>query len=213
MNLTELKTAWNEYDGKIKTVRNLNDKIVQSMIRERSGSRLSRIENLYRLSFVSNGIWILLIIAVLVGNPFDFTHPAQFIPVAMVGGCLIILTGMCLSSYLRLKKVDLYHQTVEESIRKIIPILENPWKYIRLNIAAMMLAALSFPLSFLPRAIQSVGIWQALVYELIPMIALAIVIYFIGFKGGLLSERYAGKFKADLSELEELKSISAELNS
>jgi len=211
MNLSELKSAWNEYDDKLKTVASINEKIIGSMIRERSGSRLSQIESLYRVSFVSNTIWVLIIAIAILTNPFDFDHPVQYAPMTLVGFCLVIFIGLSLKSYRELRQVDIHHASLDEALKKIIPIFEKPWKYIKRNIILMMMAAISFPLSFLPRAITSAGLWQALVYELTPMIAITLVIYFVSTKMGLFKERYAGKFKTDLEELRELKALSSEL--
>lgn len=213
MNLAELKSAWNAYDEKLKTVNSINEKIILSMIRERSGSRLSRIANLYRFSFVSNTAWILIIAIALFTNPFDFNHPVQYIPMAVVGLCLIILTRLSVKSYMELQKVNMYSASLEVSLKKIIRIFEKPWKHIKRSLILMMVAAISFPLPFLPRAIKSAGLWSALAYELTPVIVVALVVYFIGAKTGLFKERYAGKFKTDLDELRELRSMSTELAS
>lgn len=213
MNLTELKAVWGEYDDKLKAVNTISDKIILSMIRERSSSRLSRIENIYRFTFVSNTIWILLIIAAVLSNPFDFTHPAQYIPMVVVGLCLVIFLGISIRSYRKMKNVDIHHSSLAESLEKIIVIFEKPWKHIKQNIILMMVAATLFPFSFLPRAIEAAGLWPALVYELTPIVVVAVVIYFISLKTGLFKERYAGSFKNDLQELQELKSMSGELMS
>lgn len=213
MNLTELKTAWHEYDVKLKAVNTINEKIILSMIRERSSSRLSRIENIYRFTFVSNTIWVLLIMAAVLSNPFDFTHPAQYIPMVVVGFCLIVLLVLSIRSYRELKMVDMHHSSLGESLRKIIVIFERPWKHIKQNIVLMMVAATLFPLSFLPRAIEASGLWRGLAYELTPIVVVAVVIYFISLKTGLFKERYAGTFRNDLQELQELKSMSSELMS
>ena len=127
MNLAELKSAWNEYDDKLKTVHSINDKIILSMIRERSKSRLSRIGNRYKLSFILNTIWILIIIAALLTNPFDFTHPVQYIPIATLGLCLVIFTGISVKSYRELLAVDIHSLSLEDSLTKIIRIFEKSW--------------------------------------------------------------------------------------
>lgn len=211
MNLAELKSAWHEYDVKLDAVNTLNDKIILSMIKERSSSRLSEIENIYRFTFVSNSVWVLIILAALLSNPFDFDHPVQYIPMAVVGLCLVILLLISIKSYRELKKVDIHRSTLEESLKKIIVIFEKPWKHIKQSIILMMVAAMSFPLSFLPRAIEAAGLWHALLYELTPIVVVAFVMYFISAKTGLFKERYAGKFRTDLEELKELKNMSAEL--
>ena len=211
MNLTELKAAWHEYDDKLKAVNTISDKIILSMIRERSSSRLSTIENVYRFTFVSNTIWILLILASIASNPFDFTHPVQYIPMTVVGISLVIFLGISLRSYRDLKKVDIRNSPLAESLKQIIVIFEKPWKYIKQNIILMMVAASLFPLSFLPRAIEAAGLWSALLYELTPIVVVALVMYFISIKTGLFKERYAATFRNDLQDLEELKSMSSEL--
>jgi hypothetical protein len=41
MNLEELKSAWQVFDKKIQSTQAINEKLIESMIRERSMSRVS----------------------------------------------------------------------------------------------------------------------------------------------------------------------------
>lgn len=67
-----------------------------------------------------------------------------------------------------------------------------------------------FPLAFLPRSIEARGLWPTLAERLIP-ISIAAIILFVAYKFGAFKVRHIDNFRKDLTELEQLKAMSAEL--
>lgn len=210
MNLAELKTAWNDYDRKLQGAHTINDTIVSSMIRARSVSRVSWIEKLYGISFLCNSLWIILGVVVIVTNPFGFIHEWQHIPVVVLIVSLAVLLLVSVKNYSQLKAVNISQNNLDSSLKGIIQAFDKPWKYLKWNIVAVLSSAFLFPVSFLPIHIQSLGLWPALILLVASMSVVALVCL-ISAKLGLFKERYGSKFKEDLRELIELKSMSSEL--
>ncbi|MBO9660420.1 MAG: hypothetical protein J7527_16480, partial [Chitinophagaceae bacterium] len=92
MNIEEMKTAWEQYNQKLVLSQQLNQQMIKGILKERSRSRVSRIrkENFVQLA------WMVVIsaflVALLIGNPFDFTYTLQYIPygILLIGVLLAI---------------------------------------------------------------------------------------------------------------------------
>jgi hypothetical protein len=114
-------------------------------------------------------------------------------------------------AYVRLKDIRITHNNVDESLKKIIAIYEKPKKFLYGTVVVFLFSqTVLFPLSFLPRSVERMGLWSALGERMIA-ISVAALILFVAFKLGAFKERHAEKFKEDLSELQSLKAMSAEL--
>ena len=81
-----------------------------------------------------------------------------------------------------------------------------------MTLKLILSTAILFPLSFLPRKIERVGLWGGIIETLIPILIAAVMV-FIAFKLGAFKERNGKKFEEYTNELEELKSLSDELES
>jgi hypothetical protein len=211
MNLDELKTAWKAYDRRLQSTQALNEKIITSMISERSGLRFSKVRTRYVIGIVWMLICLAFSILVIMTNPFDYVHSMQYIPIGIFAGCLVILIGGLVKSYVGLKHIRITHNNVDESLKKIIAIYEKPKKFLYGTVVVFLFSqTVLFPLSFLPRNVEKMGLWTALVERMIA-ISIGALILFIAFKLGAFKERQAEKFKEDLNELQSLKAMSAEL--
>lgn len=211
MNLDELKTAWKTYDKRLQSTQQLNERILINMITERSSSRFTKVRRHYVLGFVWMVICLLFGVAVLASNPFDYDYTLQYVPIAIFCVCLIILSAALLKSYVDLQQVTINHNTLQASLKKIITVYERPRKFLGYTLIAFLFTQVFlFPLSFLPRSIERLGLWLALGERLIP-ISIALLLLFAAHKLGAFKDRNGEKFKEDLSELEELKAMSSEL--
>lgn len=214
MNLDELKTAWQEYDTKLQSTQILNERLINSMIKERSSSRLSRVKRRYLALLFLLVFWVLFDIAVLVGNPFDYTQLVEYIPIGIRCLCMVMLVLAMLKHNINLRKIEVTHDSLHSSLNKIINVIyryENPDRYISWTLKLMLISsAILFPLSFLPRKIERVGLSAAMVDTLIP-IGIAVFLIFIAYRLGAFKDKQAEKFQHDLKELEELKRLSAEI--
>jgi hypothetical protein len=211
MNLDELKTTWKEYDRKLQTTQQINEKILVSMITERAGNRFVKVKRNYIMGFAWMMLWLAFSVLVIAANPFDYAYGIQYIPMVIFGIGLVILMAGLLRSYLIFQRISITHHNVGEALKRIIAIYERPKKFFNYTIIVFLFSqTVLFPLSFLPRSIERMGLVPALAERMIP-IFIAGLLVFLAFKLGAFKERHVDKFREDLNELQELKAMSAEL--
>ena len=117
-----------------------------------------------------------------------------------------------MQSYTHLGRIKLDQANIRTALKDIVEIYERPQKLMRYVLWIFVFSqTILFPLSFLPKNINRIGLWPALAERVIP-IAIAILILFIAHKLGAFKERNAQKFKEDLHEIELLKKMAAELD-
>ena len=212
MNIDELKTAWKAYDRKLQSTQAINEKIIISMISERSGARFARVKQRYLIGFLWMAVCLSFGFAILLGNPFDYDLTLQYVPTVIYCACLAILIISMVRSFMGLRNITISHNNLDVSLKKIIAIYEKPRQFIRYIIIIFLFSqVVLFPLSFLPRGIERMGLWPALGERLIP-IAIAALMLWIAHKLGAFKERHGKDFRNDLNELEELKALSSELS-
>ncbi|WP_256010145.1 hypothetical protein [Desertivirga xinjiangensis] len=214
MNLEEMKTAWQEYDVKLQSAQVINQKLINSMIKERSSSRLSKVKKQYvaLLSFMV--FWVVVDLAVLIGNPFDYTQTVEYIPIGIRCLCMVLLV-LALTRFIHsLTKIEIGADSIVVNLQKVIRIVsqyERPGRLLALTLSLMLLSsAVLFPLSFLPRKIELMGFWGGLTDTMIP-ITISIIVIVIAHLLGAFKSRQGEKFQEDLKELMELKGLSEEL--
>lgn len=212
MNLDELKTAWKEYDQKLVSTQKIQEKIIVSMITERSTSTWTKARRYYIFGFLSASVWLMFSVAVLTGNPFDFRYSYQYIPMAIMAMCFLVFLILFIINYRALSAIPIHTATLTASLKSIIDHYDKPKKLLTGVLYTYLASAFIFPFSFIPTKIEREGIWSALGETMIP-IAISLAILIIAHKLGAFKERHKGKFQRDLNELQELKSLSAELQS
>ena len=213
MNIDELKMAWQDYDLKLQSTRSISETIITSMIRERSHSRLEKVISMQVYGLIYLIALVLLGIAILTGNPFDYTQFIEFVPIGIYSVSMIFICFGMLRSLNRLKKVDLNNGDVDSSLKKIIEIYETPERYIQTALKLLFFSSVVlFPLSFLPRKIETSGLSHALLDTFIPIVISAALL-FTAYKLGVFKEKNKEKFKRDREELNGLRGISDELRS
>jgi hypothetical protein len=209
MNLDELKTAWQTLDRKLAATKTLNEKLIISMVTERSSSRFRTVKRNYLMGFAWLTLSLLAGLAVLLGNPFDFQYTLQYIPIVIYCIGLSIFAAWMILSYLKLGQVRLDQANIKSALQEIVAIYERPKKIYILWMFLFSQVVL-FPLSFLPKGIERVGLWAALGELLIPMSVTAALV-FVAHRLGVFREKDGDRFKADLKELEQLKKMAEEL--
>jgi len=215
MNIDELKTAWQTYDTRLQLTHKLSDKLIVSMIKEKSQSRLSRVKKHYLIGLIYMICLLGLGVAVLVGNPFDYTYTLEYLPVALYTLCLSILIVAMFNTNRKLQQIEINQSNLDTSLKQIASIFEKyqkPGRLLGIALKLILSTAILFPLSFLPRKIERVGLWEGITDTLIPVFIAAAMV-FIAFKLGAFKERNGKKFEEYTNELEELKSLSDELAS
>lgn len=209
MNLEELKAEWQQYNQKLVFSQRLNERLILSMLKERSRSRVSRIrrENWIYMGWMTGTLVFLG--GIFAGNPFDFIYTWQYIPYGMliVG---VILAIISLINSLRNFTVNINKANLDTFLKRTIEEYEKNKKIQAAFGIIMLLAGLSSVFSFLPKKLAHKELWPAL-GETALMIGITLLIYFIAFKSGAFKNRKKEGFENDLKELNELKALSSEL--
>jgi len=209
MNLDELRTAWKLYEKKIQSSQAISQKIIESMIKERSSSRVASIKKQYQFFCAMLSAEFILIIAILTGNPFDFKYKLQFVPYILLGTCIVIAFVNILQLYKKLNHnfsanpIGIFLKTMVEGYEQN-KVYEKWFGILFFSVGLIM------PLSFMPHKIAQNGLLSALL-ETALMMAGTLLLYWIAFRLGAFKNRNEEKFRNYLDELNELKTISAEL--
>lgn len=214
MNLDELKSAWQQYDIKLQSTQALSERLVTSMIKERSASRLSKVKRRFNLLTLYLTGWTIVGLCILIGNPFDYSKTIEFIPMSIYFICMLSLVITMAILSLKLHKTEINKDSLHSSVNKVITIVseyEKPAKLLRWALRLLIFSTtVLFPLSFLPRKIERLGMWGGIGDTLIA-ISISATLVFIAHKLGAFKDNKAEKFREDLRELDELRSVSKEL--
>jgi hypothetical protein len=210
MNLEEIKTEWLQYNQRLQNSQRLNEKIILSMLKERSKSRVSKIRRQHGIYMVLMVICFLFLAAILAGNPFDFKYKWQYIPYGFLTiGVLLAIVSLIKS--IRSFSININNVSLDVSLKKIIEAYEKNKKIERLFGILIITAGTLTAFSFLPNKLEHKALWPALAETAISII-ITLSIYFIAFKSGAFKNRNKEDFENDLKEWNELKNITSELN-
>jgi uncharacterized membrane protein len=209
MTIEELKAEWRQYNQKLVFSQRLNERLILSMLKERSRSRISGIrrKNWFYMAWMI--VTLVFLGGVFAGNPFDFKYTWQYIPygMVMVG---VILAIISLINSLRNFTVDINKANLDTFLKRTIEEYEKNKKIQAGFGIIMLLAGISSVFSFLPKKLEHKELWPAL-GETALMIGITLLIYFLAFKFGAFKNRKKEAFENDLKELNELKALSSEL--
>ncbi len=208
MDLNELKTAWIEYDQKLSISNRINEEILLAMIKDRSVSRISKIRTTNIMLLIWLFVVLTFIIAMFVGNPFDFKYNWQFIPYFVVGLGVIAAIS---SIFATLSKFDVNLSTKNISgfLTKIIEGYEKNRKMETWFGAILFTAGALTVFSFLPKKLENKPFWSAL-GETGLMLLITLSIYFLAMKSGVFKNKSKEGFENDLAELNQLKALKQE---
>jgi hypothetical protein len=209
MNIEELKTTWNSYNKKLAVSQRLNEQLIQSMLKERSRSRISKLrkENIFLLVYMT--IVLTFLAGIFAGNPFDFKYTWQYIPYGILS-IGIIMAIFSLYKSLRNINVDINTVCLDDFLKKTIAAYEKNKQREQWFGIILLFAGASTVFSFLPKKLTHKDLLPAL-GETAIMLLVTLLIYFIAFKLGAFKNRKKEGFENDLKELDELKAISTEL--
>src|SRR5689334_4614145 len=209
MTLEQLKLEWQLYSQKLAVSQRLNEQLIISMLKERSRSRVSRIRNENWLLVIFMVIELAFVVAIIIGNPFDFKYALQFAPYGILGVGIILAIGTLIKS-LVLFSDSLNKVSLDAFLKKTINEYEKAEKMQGWFGFFMLGGAISSTLSFLPKKLGHTNVWNAIAETAIIMIA-TLLLYYIAFRLGAFKNRKKKAFENDLKELNELKSISGQL--
>src|SRR4051812_24809303 len=98
MNVDELKTAWQSLDRKLHATESLNERLITSIVTERSGNRFQAVRRSYLIGFVWLCLCLIAGFAVIFGNPFGYEYALQYIPMLIYCIGLMVITGWMIQS-------------------------------------------------------------------------------------------------------------------
>ncbi len=209
MNIEQLKTEWKQYDHKLSLSQRLNEHVIQSMLRERSRSRVSKIRRVTIIYMILMLINLVLLAAIFAGNPFDFKYMVQYIPYGLLTiGVLLAL--LSLVKTLQRFNVNTNKVNLHSFLNTTIEEYEKNKKMERWFGIIIFSAGVLTVFSFLPKKMENKGVWPAL-GETAISIVITLAIYLIAFKLGAFKNRKKEGFENDLRELNELKAIAEDL--
>ena len=208
MNLDELKTAWQEYDSRLAATEEINQKVIASMIRERSVSRVARIRRRYTEMLCLFLFYAVCLTGFFFGNPFDYTSIIQYLPLTGLTLGSILMVVFLFRARLAIQKVNVERHNLNEALEQIILVYVSYRKIFKYITSFVFLSAVLINLSFLPGIIANRGLWMAVLMMSVVYLTLFICFYYFYFKRKIhLKEGKEEKgLKADLEELKELKS-------
>ncbi|MBC7902195.1 MAG: hypothetical protein H7Y27_02185 [Gemmatimonadaceae bacterium] len=209
MNIEDLKMEWKRYDRRMAATEKIHERLVLGIVRERSRSRITRIRRADTVLLAWMFTLLVLLAAVIWGNPFDFKYSLQFVPyvILMIGVGIAIYT--LIKSFVALN-VDLNTVALDAFLRRTIAGYEKMKKLQGWFAGILFTAGLLTAVSFLPKKLENKGLWWA-IGETLLSIGITAALYFIAYKLGAFKDRKQAGFESDLKELEELKAIEREL--
>ncbi|SHF65444.1 hypothetical protein [Pedobacter caeni] len=214
MNLDELKGAWSAYDDQLKSTKDIDDQVIAGMIRKRSVSAVANIRKSYLYGIFACCFYLLAIGALNLGNPFDYTHDYEQIPLQIMFVALLLILFVLLKARASIKELEFPEQSLLNYLENVIKEYCKTWKILDVVIYFILFSTcILFPLSFLSRSIARLGLWPALFSSfslLIFIVVSNVVTYVIARKkGGVKRSWYS--FSVIIKELEELKAMASEL--
>lgn len=124
MKLDEIKEIWQVYDRKLTSTRLINEKMIKSIIREKSSSTLAKMRRncLLTILWMSVVIWFSLMS--IIHNAFDYQYKIQFLPLAIFIVAGVIFIVYLIKEYYN-TKVDLYNNSIKDSLINILNLHEK----------------------------------------------------------------------------------------
>lgn len=205
MNLDELKTAWQQYDSRLASTEEINRKVIISMIRERSVSRIARIRRRYSELLYLFGFYSVILPFTLIGDPFDYTLAVQYVPPVLLIISCILMVIFLIKARAALRQTNLEKQNLQEALVQIIAVYVKYRTALKYTVRIVSISSILLVLSHILINIPQSGIWVAVVSVLLFCALLCYSYYYTGKdpKWRQLGEEEKG-FRADLEELKEL---------
>jgi hypothetical protein len=209
MTIEQLKTEWQQYDQKLSLTQRLNERLIVSILKERSRSRVSKIRRENWSHLLLMVITLIFLAGILAGNPFDFKYKLQYLPYGVLAIGVMMAIGSLIKS-LRNFRVNISNVNLDLFLKKTIREYEKARNMQSWFGLIIFTAGVSTAFSFLPKKLEHKEFWPAL-GETGIMMGISLTIYFIAFKLGAFKNRKKEGFENDLKELNELKAISSEI--
>jgi hypothetical protein len=209
MELESMKKKWAILDEKIQQAVALNEKLIENIISSRTTTTIESIKRLYTFFYIMLIVEFIFIVAILLGNPFDFIFTIQYIPY------VLLLSGVTIA-FVNLLRINAAIRALSpavnigEYLKCIVSVYDRNKKFEKWFVMILLTAGLLVPFSFLPQKMERVGYWSALL-DIVAMVVITLLLYFLAFKFGAFKNRHKIKLEKDLADWNELKRLSEDL--
>ncbi len=206
MELELLKKSWDNLSKRIEHTATFNEKLVDHIISSRVATTLDKINRLYNGFYVILAIEVVVLIAILLGNPFDFRYNIQYIPYGLLLIGVIIAFFNLLHIHRSIRKLSPDNR-IDQYLKSIGAIYDRNKRFEKWFGVIFLSIGLLVPFSFLPTKIDRMGLVGALTDTSI-MVAINLIIFIVAIKLGAFKNRYRMQLEKDLKEWKELKALA-----
>ncbi len=209
MELELLKKSWDDLDRKMQHAASFNQKLIETIITSRVMTTVDKIKRLYTSFFVVLTLEMIFLVALFLGNPFDFQYKLQYLPYALlfVGVSVAFVNLIQITAAIR--KLSPANR-VDQYIQDIVSIYDRNKRFEGWFGAIFLSIGLLIPISFLPKKIERLGLAGAWL-DISIMIGITLILYVLAFKFGAFKNRHKEKLEKDLAEWKELKTLAEEM--
>jgi hypothetical protein len=206
MELELLRRSWENLGEKMQHAAFFNQKLIETIISSRALSTVDKIKRLYNSFYIVLCAEIIFLVAVFVGNPFDFKYQLSFLPfwLLLAGVLTALLNLIGISRSINKLSPD---NAIDKYIKGIVAIYDRNKKFEKWFGASLLSVGLLVPFSFLPGKIGRLGLMAALGDTFI-MIFVCLTCYFVAFKLGAFKNPYKQKLEKDLLDWNELRRLA-----
>lgn len=210
MELEVLKKSWINLNEKFQRSTTFNQKLIESIISSRTFTTMDRIKRMYTGFYIVLTVEVVVLVAILVGNPFDFHYSVQFLPYALllIGVIMAFMNLRHLSS--AINKLSA-RSTIDLYLKGIVSIYDQNKRYEKWFGVSLLAVGLLVPFSFLPQKLERMSLTAALADTAI-MISISLVLYISAFKLGAFKNKHKESLQKDLADWEELRTLANEMN-
>jgi FtsH-binding integral membrane protein len=177
MNLDELKTVWKEYDSRLSATEEINRKVITSMIRERSVSRIARIRRSYTGMICLFLFYVACLTCCFFGNPFDYSFPAQYLPLVALTLSCIVMAVFLVRARIALKEISLDRQNLLEALLQVITVYVKYRKSFKYTIIMTFCSSVMLSLSRIIVRIPESGI-SAAIFSMLSFCGILVFSYY-----------------------------------
>jgi hypothetical protein len=202
MNLDELKTTWQTYDKKLTATRQLNEKLIKNIIREKSGTALSRMRRNCLLII----LWMIVIICFCISSiiyTIYYQYHFQYLSLivfVVVGGIYIF---QLIKEY-RNSNIDLYNNNLKASLVNTLEVHEKLMSTNKKVPLLFLLAGFLYLVNSSIKAFHNEGIVHAVIFLTAGLLTNALI-FFVAHKMGAFKDHFGIRLKNQLKELEEFE--------
>ena len=206
MELELLKKSWDNLNKRIQHTAAFNEKLLENIISSRVATTIDKINGLYYGFYAILAIEVVVLIAILLGNPFDFRYNIQYIPYGLLLVGVIIAFFNLLHIHRAIRKLS-PHNRIDQYLKSISAIYDRNKRFEKWFGLIFLSIGLLIPFSFLPTKIDRMGLVGALTDTSI-MVAINLIIFIVAIKLGAFKNRYRMQLEKDLKEWKELKALA-----